>query len=96
MSIWDKIKHGIEEVAQDAQRAAENLGHNASQGIRSQTPEEMQRYSEWEQALQQRRLPNFVQNRMLRPVRDIFPGSVRPMPQNFFCSAVTGFSPSVW
>ncbi len=64
MSIWDKIKHGIEEVTQDAQRAAENLGHNVSQGVRSQTPEEMQRYSEWEQALQQRRLPNFVQNRL--------------------------------
>ncbi|MGE4530776.1 MAG: heavy metal-binding domain-containing protein [Acidithiobacillus sp.] len=67
MSIWDKIKHGIEEVAQDAERAVENLGQMANKGVvRSQTPEEMQRYSEWEQALRQRRLPNFVQNRMLQ------------------------------
>ena len=66
MSIWDKIKQGIEEVALDARHAAENIGQNASKGIRSQTPEEMQRYSEWEQALRQRRLPSFVQSRMFQ------------------------------
>ncbi|APZ43255.1 heavy metal-binding domain-containing protein [Acidihalobacter ferrooxydans] len=66
MSIWDKIKHGIEEVAQDVPRAAQNLGQNLGHGIRAQTPEEMQRCAEWEQALQQRRLPDFVQQRMAK------------------------------
>ena len=66
MSIWDRIKHGIEEVAHDAQRAAENISQNAGKGIRSQTPEEMRRYSEWEQALRQHRLPAFVQGRMFQ------------------------------
>ncbi|MCK9188830.1 heavy metal-binding domain-containing protein [Acidithiobacillus sp.] len=66
MSIWEKIKQGIEEVAHDARRAAENIGQSASKGIRSQTPEEMQRYSEWELALREHRLPSFVQSRMFQ------------------------------
>ncbi|WP_308390098.1 heavy metal-binding domain-containing protein [Acidithiobacillus sp. AMEEHan] len=64
MSLWDKIQKGIQEVTEDLEKTVANVASQVSAVNVAPSAAAQQRAAEWQMALQQRRLPSFVQERL--------------------------------
>ena len=64
MSLWDKIQKGLHEVTEDLEKTVANVASQVGAVNVAPSAAAQQRAAEWQVALQQRRLPSFVQERL--------------------------------
>lgn len=64
MSLWDKIQKGLHEVTEDLEKTVANVANQVGAVNVAPSAAAQQRAAEWQMALQQRRLPSFVQERL--------------------------------